>query len=140
MAAFKLSRGTESKVFAMLKEAIQICLFRFLAILIEEDIIERDSIVLCPGRLAKLASDRILLNLIILASLLLMILVKIFLTGSSRAIGLVSVILWDQIIFFGRRQIEVFSHSGGMNSVRIILLNKIMSHFFAMGPRLAQAS
>ena len=81
MAAFRLDRGTESKAFAILKKAIQMCLFRFLAILIEEDIMEKDSIVLCPGSLAKLASDRILLDLIVLASLLLMILVKTFLTN-----------------------------------------------------------
>ena len=41
IAAFKLNKETELNAFVISKEVIQIFLFKFFAILIEEDIIER---------------------------------------------------------------------------------------------------
>jgi hypothetical protein len=41
MALCKLSRGTESNAFAILKDTTHMCLFKFLAWFIEEDISER---------------------------------------------------------------------------------------------------
>src|SRR5947199_5145253 len=74
IAVLRLASGTESKALAISKDAIQICSFKLLAILIVEDIIDRGSIVLWLGRPAKLAEERILLKESMLDSLLLRIL------------------------------------------------------------------
>ena len=87
MTALRLRSGTESNTLAMSKDATQICLFKFFAMLIVDDIIDRGSIILWFGRPAKFALDRILFIEIVWANLLLIIFVNIFLMNSNNVIG-----------------------------------------------------
>ena len=99
--ALRLARGTESKALAMSKEATQMGLFILLAVLIAEVIMERGSIVLWSGRPAKFALERMLLELIIFVSLLLIIFVNIFFVVSRSAMGLVRLRSCCQFLFLG---------------------------------------
>src|SRR4051794_25729172 len=105
-----------------------------------EETMVKDSMVLCSGRPAKLAGERSLLSLMADASLLLIILVKIFLSVSNKAIGYVLAILWVQINFFGKRQRLDFFQLSDIFSSSIAWLRRSRSHFFPSVFRFFQAS
>jgi hypothetical protein len=127
--------GAESKAFAISREVNQNSLLKVFAACRAELTMVRGSIVLWPGSPAKLNSDRTLLSLRALVNLLLRVPVKTFLTDSIKEIGLVSLSLWLQMVFFGIRVIEASFHDLGMEHDDNIELNIAINDSLVLFPK-----
>ena len=126
IALCKLDRLTESKAFAILKNANHSSLPRLLAFSIVVAAIVRGFITLWFFIPAKLNLDNVLVAANSIRSLSLMIFVKIFLLDSIREIGRVSDKLCVYIIFLGNNtSTDFFQKDGIFVELRIELKSSL---------------